>query len=674
VAEAPGELETRVLSAIGDAVVVMDRAGRVTGWAGSAESVFGRSSKEALGHSLGDFLRGPVDPVEAITLGGAERAELVVPLDDGRPAAVSLRALRGPSGSLTGAIAQVKPLGPWIDPAESGGGFRRQWHRTLGGIVRELVEVAGHDLGAMDDHAALARLLVGQARRLLPSVECMLSVVPSDRQDHFQVEAGSGPWAERLVGREWPSAGTVAGRAASERRTIETTMLDSLSVIREMLQEGGIQTGRLVPLLPQRPLPDGRTALGVLGFYRPGRVYFTPYERRLIDEFSQLVSLALQRTELRRSATETTARLRTGVDVAVDLGRFLHPRDVIRSLLQRAADAVDASRATLSSVDGDRVAVEDSWDRDGGAQRVRHTLTLPLVLGGATTAQLTVSRSRDQAFSREDALTLQLVGNVAALAIGNARLFEQAQEASAARSDFLNMAGHELRTPLTVVLGYVSMFHDGTFGEPPRGWREPIRLLALKARELAELIDDLLLASHLESGGLVARAERLDLRQAVRDSARRAQPLVDMLGGELVVDLPDAPVEVRADAQDIARVLDNLVNNALTYGRPHAPPWVRIFARSEDELAVAGVEDHGRGIRPELRDRIFDRFVRGEGRDEGDTPGTGLGLYICRQLAARHSGRVQLDASEPGRGSCFSLRLPGVSAGGTRVPPKGPPP
>jgi signal transduction histidine kinase len=557
-----------------------------------------------------------------------------------------------------GAIAQVKPLGPWIDPAESGGGFRRRWHRTLGGIVRELVDVAGHDLGAIDDYAALARLLVGQARRLLPSVECMLSLVPKDRPDHFQILAGSGPWAGRQVGREWPVAGTVAGRAMSERRPIETTMLDSLSVLREVLDEGGVKAGRLVPLLPERPLPDGRTELGVLGFYSPVRVYFTPYERRLIDEFSRLVSLALQRIELRRSATETAARLRTGVEVAVDLGRFLQLPDVIRSLLERAADAVDANSAKLVSVDGDRVTLAGSWERDDRAERVRHTLTLPLVLGGTTAAQLTVSRSRDQAFSREDAVTLQLVGNVAALAIGNARLFEEAQEASAARSDFLNMAAHALRTPLTVVMGYLSMFRDGTFGEPPSPWREPIRLLALKAHELAELIDDLLMASHLESGGLVARAERFDLRQAVWDSAERAQPLVGMLGGKLVVDLPDTPVEVRADQRDVARVLDNLINNALTYRRRRVRAWVRVFARWEDGVAVAGVEDHGRGIPPELQDRIFDRFVRGEVLDGGEIPGSGLGLYICRQLAARHSGRVQLDASEPGRGSCFSLRLP----------------
>jgi signal transduction histidine kinase len=656
-----GDLEGRVLAAIGEAVVVVDLEGRVSGWEGASEAVFGCRAADAVGRPLRELLRAPPDVGEALALGGAERAELVVPIgEEGgeRAAAVSVRRLFDAGGRVAGAIAQVKPLGPWIDPAESGAGFRRHWHRTLGGAVRGLVELAGHDLGAMDDHAGLPRLLVGQARRLLPDLECLVCVVPAQRQDQFQVVAGSGPWAEGLVGSEFAWEGSVAGRAMRERHTIETAMIQSPSVVGTVMREGGIQSGRLVPLLPDRPLPDGRGALGLLGFYRATRAYFTPYERRLMEEFSQLVSLALQRAELRRSAAETAARLRTAVDVSLDLGLSLEPAHVIRSLLRRAAEALGASRAALAAVDGDPVQVRDSWDREGADMPALHSLTLPLVLEGSTTALLTVSRSRDEPFSRQDAMTLQLVGNVAALAIGNARLFAQAQGASAARGDFLNMTAHELRTPLTVVSGYLSMFYDGTFGEAPPRWKGPIRLLVVKTQELAEAVDDLLLASRLESGGLEPQVVRMDVRRAIQATARRAARRVEMLEGELVLDLPDEPVEVRADPEDVERVLDNLVNNALTYRRPDARAWVRMFATVEDGFAVVGVEDHGRGVRPEIRDRIFDRFVRGQDTEGGNPPGTGLGLYICRQLASRHQGRVQLDATEPGRGSCFTLRLP----------------
>jgi signal transduction histidine kinase len=320
-------------------------------------------------------------------------------------------------------------------------------------------------------------------------------------------------------------------------------------------------------------------------------------------------------------------------------------------------------------------AVSDGQPKISGAYRVRgmksvtewgqagprHTLTLPLVLGGSVNAVLLVGRLRDRPFRREDALTLQLVGNVAVLALRNARLFAEAQEANRARSDFLNMAGHELRTPLTVIKGYLSMLSDGSLGAPPQGLRQPVELLASKADELSTLVDDLLFTSRLDSGRLPAHPMRLDLRLAVQDAARRAEPRVHLLGGELVVAIGDDPLVVSADPEHVARVLDNLINNALTYRRPGQPAWVRLTAEVEDVVAAVSVEDRGRGIAPELRDRIFERFVRGDQASSG-VPGTGLGLYISRQLAARHGGRLELDHSTPGQGSRFSLRLPRIAA------------
>jgi signal transduction histidine kinase len=393
--------------------------------------------------------------------------------------------------------------------------------------------------------------------------------------------------------------------------------------------------------------------------------------------------------------------------VAVELARTLEPDEVIGRLVHRAATAVDAERVALLLVEGEEAVVVDAYDGTGqetpvgarfpiaelrsggeplvlwamrdrgprisggyqvngdrsvsdwGQAGIRHTLTLPLVLGGRVNAVLLVSRLRDVPFRREDALTLQLVGNVAVLALRNARLFTEAQEANRERSDFLNMAAHELRTPLTVLKGYLEMMSDGSLGEPPVVLRQPLDLLSNKAEELSGLIDDLLFTSRLESGRLPAHPMRLDLRYVVNEASRRAQPRVHLLGGELVLELPKKPLVVNADPEHIARILDNLVNNALTYRRADQTAWVRLWAGLEDGIAVVSVEDRGRGIPPEMQDRIFERFVRGQ-RASGGSSGTGLGLYISRQLAARHGGWLELDLSVPGHGSRFSLRLPGV--------------
>jgi PAS domain S-box-containing protein len=700
-------LESRVLAALGDAVVVLDLHGRIVAWEGAAERLLGYKASEAIGRPATLVIPADLvpDPGQLTIARNIDHAQLVTPLGGQGTAAVSLAPLRDGAGRVVGTTATIKPVGAWLDPAETAGPPRRRWHRTLGGIVHDLVELAGTDLAAMDATEPLARLLVGQARRLVPDAECLLSVVPQDRPDHFHILAGAGPWAERQVGTEWVQEGSLAGRALREHRAVETVLLQELSSLRATLLEGQIQSARLVPLLSPRPLPDGRVSMGVLGFYRLQQAFFTPYERRLIDEFVRLVSVSLQRTELRSSTADTVARLQTGIDVAVDLASSLDPDQVIRRLVERAVAAVSADRATLLLVEGGEVVVVDSHDTAGhpaeiglrfpmnamtsdgqavlelaaqegrprisgpytisgvgtaaqaGLAGLRWTLTLPLVLAGSTMGVLVVARRRDHRFDREDALTLQLVGSVAALILRNARLFAEAKEASRLRSEFLNMAAHELRTPLTVINGYLSMLNDGSLGRPPPRWRGPVELLAGKAGELGRLVDDLLLTSRLESGGLPARADRLDLRSVVEAAVRRAAPRVELAKGHLESAVPPDPVPVTGDPEQLSRVLDNLLNNALSYRRGNQAPWVRLELVVQDGQADVVVEDHGRGVSSEMRERIFERFVRAdEGADR--TSGTGLGLYISRQLAQRHGGSVQLQSSVPGEGSRFVLRLP----------------
>ena len=709
--EIPTDLAGQVLAALSDAVVAVDRQGYVTCWSGAAERLLGVPAATALGRPITSLFPGFLrnDPEELVSLGGADRLEAVRRLDSkGALIALTSTLVRdGPGGTVIGAVSLVRPMGGWLDPAERAGRSRRQWHRSLGSIVEELVVKAAQDPSALDASEALARMLVGQARRLLPATECLLAVLGRERQDHFHILAGGGPWAERQVGKNWPRAGTLAGRVLQEGRALESTRMHKILGLAGEPAGGGVMAGRMVPLASPRPLPDGRQALGVLGFFRDSPSYFTPYERRLISEFARLVSLSVERAELLSSAAEAADRLRTGVDVAVELAVSLKPDEVIGRLVRRAAGAVDAERVALLLIEGGEAVVVDALDRNNlgrpapagarfpissllsgddpvllravrdrepsisGAYRVtgvqavsewghsglRHTLTLPLVLGGVVIAVLLVSRLRDQPFRPEDELTLQLIGNVAVLALRNARLFAEAQEASRARSDFLNMAGHELRTPLTVIKGYLSMLCDGSLGQSPAGLRQPMELLAAKAEELSGLIDDLLFTSRLESGRLPSRSMRLDLGHAVQEAARRASPRVQLLGGDLVVELPEEPLMVSADPEHVARVLDNLVNNALTYRRPDHPAWVRLWVGVEEGVAVVSVEDRGRGIPEEIRERIFERFVRGDQAADG-APGTGLGLYISRQLATRHGGSLELDLSVAGRGSRFTLRLP----------------
>src|SRR5262249_61077843 len=113
-------------------------------------------------------------------------------------------------------------------------------------------------------------------------------------QGHCPSVAGGGPWAERQVGKNGPRAGALAGRVLQEGRALEGTRMHKILGLAGEPAEGGVMAGRMVPLASPRPLPDGRQALGVLGFFRDSPSYFTPYERRLIPEFARPVSLSVQ--------------------------------------------------------------------------------------------------------------------------------------------------------------------------------------------------------------------------------------------------------------------------------------------------------------------------------------------------------------------------------------------
>jgi signal transduction histidine kinase len=232
------------------------------------------------------------------------------------------------------------------------------------------------------------------------------------------------------------------------------------------------------------------------------------------------------------------------------------------------------------------------------------------------------------------------------------------------QSQFMNAVAHELRTPITVITGYLSMLHDGSFGPAPQRWTAVLDIITRRALDLGDLVEQMLLSGRLEAGTLASTLVPLDLRYAVQQAAERANPRATLLGAVVNYQLPSSAVMVEADQEQVARILDSLINNALAYSGRQA--WVRITAMEEGDAQVL-VEDHGRGIPAEMRERIFERFVRAEDPDRTPVPGTGLGLAISRDLAEQLGGSLTLVRSEVGSGSVFVLRLPLAQAGRSKI-------
>lgn len=217
------------------------------------------------------------------------------------------------------------------------------------------------------------------------------------------------------------------------------------------------------------------------------------------------------------------------------------------------------------------------------------------------------------------------------------------------------MLAHDLRAPVGVILGYLALIEDGTFAVPQRTRVEVIAVVAEKAREMNRLIDDVL--GSIADGAEHGRGKHVcDVREAALEAITRARARAALDAATIRVELPDGAVWASADPLQVGRILDNLIGNALTYSRP--PAWVTVEAHAGDPVAVI-VRDRGMGIPEDERERVFEPRHRAH----RDGSGHGLGLALCRELAAANGGSVELETSAPGTGSVFIVRLPARAAG-----------
>ncbi|MEP7105864.1 MAG: HAMP domain-containing sensor histidine kinase, partial [Chloroflexota bacterium] len=238
-------------------------------------------------------------------------------------------------------------------------------------------------------------------------------------------------------------------------------------------------------------------------------------------------------------------------------------------------------------------------------------------------------------------------------------LYAQVEDAARIKTDFLNMAAHELRTPLTVVRGYLSMLGDGNFGPVPESWEQPLKILVAKTEELGRLVDDLLLAARLETGRVTLSPQPADLNRLASAAVDRARPQARAQAADLRFEGARRPLVVEADPEQLGRILDALIANALAFSAGRS--WVRVRVRpAAGGLARVEVEDRGRGIPEEHAARIFERFYRVDDERWPAQPGTGLGLYIARALALRQGALLALERTAPGQGSLFVLAIPEV--------------
>ncbi len=271
-------------------------------------------------------------------------------------------------------------------------------------------------------------------------------------------------------------------------------------------------------------------------------------------------------------------------------------------------------------------------------------------------------------YRRQDLDLLRTLANQAAVAIANARLYEQVrafgqelekkvEERTRELRESLSAVYHELRTPITAIQGYSELVLDGGAGPVSDKQVRYMTIVENNVHRLADLVTDLAEVSQIEAGRLKIRPEPLDLRTAAEDTVASLAGLIEEK--ELKVEIAPvstAPV-VQGDYRRVVQILTNLIGNACRY--TPVGGQITVSFQPVDGIMLTTIKDSGIGVRPDEIERIFERFYRSDDPLVREQRGTGLGLSIAKSLVELHGGRIWVE-SEVGKGSAFGFTLPAV--------------
>ncbi len=285
---------------------------------------------------------------------------------------------------------------------------------------------------------------------------------------------------------------------------------------------------------------------------------------------------------------------------------------------------------------------------------------LPLTARGRTIGALGMyATSAPRRYSPDDRAVLEELARRVAVALDNAQLYEEAQEAIREREAFLAIASHEVKNPLTALSGRAELLRRRMARDPDRaGDLGDVGLIIEQARRVNQLLSDLLDASHVASGQLAIQLASLDL------SALIARTLAEIgasaPGHTITFAGPAEPLLILGDAGRLQQVLHNLLRNAIKYSP--AGSTVRVAADSEAGRARVTVSDEGVGIPASELPHLFKRFYRVRRNARAEIGGSGIGLYVVKDIVGRHGGSVDVRSVE-GEGSTFMFYLPLAAAG-----------
>ncbi len=511
-----------------------------------------------------------------------------------------------------------------------------------------------------------------------------------------------------------PGRYSAGARAALERRTIH---IHDIQADPEYTYQVGQSDPAPTRTVLSVPMLRADELLGVITIFRHEVRPFTDSQIALMETFADQAVIAIENVRLFEELETRTAALTRSVDQLTALGEVgravsstLNLETVLTTIVSRAVE--------LSRLDGGVVFEYDEDDQEfvqraqaetGGAlaaarratriqkgegvvgrtastlepvqvfditapgayvgpnrenlieSGVRAILAVPMVREGQLIGCLGVTRNQPGEFPTETIELLRTFATQSALAIQNARLFQEIEDksrqleaASQHKSEFLANMSHELRTPLNAIIGFSEVLTDRMFGDLNEKQEEYLKDIYASGTHLLSLINDILDLSKVEAGRMELEITDFHLPTALDNALTLVRERAGRRGIALHTNVDERLGQIQADERKIRQVVLNLLSNAIKFTSEGGRIEVR--AVPVDGSVEVSVSDTGVGIAPEDQEAVFEEF-RQVGTAAKKVEGTGLGLALSRKFIELHGGRIWVK-SEVGTGSTFTFTIP----------------